>query len=249
MTNYFPLNVLLLLAVLMFNVSSLSAQVYELRTYTTMAGKLDNLHNRFRDHTVALFAKHSMKSLGYWQPLAAEKNTLIYVLEHDSEAAAKQSWKAFLADPGWQKVSIVSQLDGRILARAPQSVFMQAAAFSPSDTRPAGEGVFELRSYRTHEDKLQALNSRFQPHTMAIFDRFGMTSVAYWHPLAQPEASDTLIYMLRHDSLAAAKASWAAFLADPQWREVAGQSQLQGPILRAPPVSLYMTATDYSAIQ
>jgi len=238
-----------MLTVLLFHVGTASAQVYELRTYTTMAGKLDNLHQRFRDHTAAIFDKHGMKSVGYWQPVAGEKNTLIYVLEHASLAAAKQSWKAFSADPAWHKVSAESQLNGRILARAPESVYMQAAAFSPPYNRPAGEGVFELRTYRTHEGKLDALNSRFQDHTMAIFDRFGMTSVAYWHPLQQPGANDTLMYILRHDSLTAAKKSWAAFIADPQWKTVAAQSQLQGPILRARPESVYMTATDYSVIQ
>jgi len=234
---------------MLFNISTASAQVYELRTYTTMAGKLDKLHRRFRDHTVAIFDKHGMKSVGYWQPVEGEENTLIYVLEHASLAAAKKSWQAFSADPAWHKVSKESQLDGRILARAPESVYMQAAAFSPSYDKPATEGVFELRTYKTHADKMGALNSRFQDHTTAIFDRFGMTSVAYWHPLQQPGADDTLIYILRHDSLAAAKKSWAGFIADPQWKTVAAQSQLHGPILRARPESVYMTATDYSAIQ
>jgi hypothetical protein len=252
MTNKYALTtgaLLLILAMLMANASTATAQVYELRTYTTMAGKLDNLQRRFRDHTVAILTKHGMKSVGYWRPLAEQNNTLIYVLEHSSQAAATLSWQAFLADPAWQQVSKESQLSGRILAQAPESVFMQAAAFSPSYVKPAQPGVFELRTYRTHADKLSALNRRFQEHTIAIFNRFGMTSVAYWHPLQQPEASDTLIYILRHDSLAAAKTSWAAFLADSQWQQVAAQSQLAGPILRARPESVFMTATDYSAIQ
>ena len=34
--------------------------VFELRTYVTNPGKLDNLNARFRDHTVALFKKHGI---------------------------------------------------------------------------------------------------------------------------------------------------------------------------------------------
>ncbi|MFT5579848.1 MAG: hypothetical protein ACI9WS_002608, partial [Paraglaciecola psychrophila] len=57
MTNKYALTtgaLLLILAMLMANASTATAQVYELRTYTTMAGKLDNLQRRFRDHTVAI---------------------------------------------------------------------------------------------------------------------------------------------------------------------------------------------------
>jgi NIPSNAP protein len=79
-------------------------RVFELRTYTASAGNLGALHARFRDHTVALFAKHGMQQIGYWSPLPGEKgadNTLIYLLAHRSKAAAEASFQAFRADPDW----------------------------------------------------------------------------------------------------------------------------------------------------
>ena len=68
-----------------------AADVYELRTYTTHEGKLENLNARFRDHTVRLFKKHGMESVGYWVPTAEpkSKNTLIYVIKHKSRDAAQ----------------------------------------------------------------------------------------------------------------------------------------------------------------
>ncbi|MEJ6717977.1 MAG: NIPSNAP family protein, partial [Akkermansiaceae bacterium] len=62
------------------------ADVFELRTYTTNEDKLDALNARFRDHTVSLFKKHGIESLGYWVPTDDEKskNTLIYVIKHKS---------------------------------------------------------------------------------------------------------------------------------------------------------------------
>ena len=92
--------------------------VYELRTYVTNPGKLDNLNARFRDHTVDLFKKHGIESVGYWVPTDGEssKNTLIYVIKHESRDAAKASWKAFVSDPAWKKVARESQVDGKILA-------------------------------------------------------------------------------------------------------------------------------------
>jgi len=67
------------------------SHVYELRTYTAADGKLDALKARFRDHTITIFNKHQMKSIGYWVPQDAplSQNTLIYILEHPSREAAK----------------------------------------------------------------------------------------------------------------------------------------------------------------
>ena len=109
-----------------------AGKVYELRTYTAPEGKLTNLQARFRDHTIRIFNKHSMKSVGYWVPQDApnSQNTLIYILEHSSRDAAKKNWADFQADPEWKKVSAESQVDGPIVSKV-VSVFMDATDYSP----------------------------------------------------------------------------------------------------------------------
>ncbi len=241
---------LLFMATLM---NAASADVFELRTYTTNDGKLDNLNARFRDHTIGLFDRHGMTSVGYWVPTKAPEsdNTLIYVLKHKSRNAAKASWKAFLADPEWKKVAKESQVDGQILAKSPESVFMNATDYSPefSSSESSDGTVFELRIYRTNEDKLTNLDARFRDHTMDLFTKHGMQSVAYWHPVEKPYSDDTLIYIIRHASDKAAATSWDAFRNDPEWTKVARESQIDGMILRESPESTYMKATDYSLIK
>ncbi len=103
-----------------------SERVYELRTYTTLPGRLPALHKRFADHTLKLFEKHGMKNEGYWTPTdeKLKDTTLIYIISHDSLEAAEKSWAAFIADPDWQKVRAASEVDGKILAKAPDKVFM-----------------------------------------------------------------------------------------------------------------------------
>jgi hypothetical protein len=225
--------------------------VFELRTYTTNEGKLEALNARFRDHTVKLFKKHGIESVGYWVPTDEKrsKNTLIYVIRHKSRDAAKASWKAFGGDPEWNKVAKESQKDGRILAKGPDSVYMDAADYSPAwKNGDAGEDdVFELRIYKAAEGKLSKLDARFRDHTIKIFSRHGMKSVAYWHPSDEPDSKDSLIYIIKHDSRAAAKASWKAFSADPAWKKAAKESGVGR--LAKPPESIYMKATDYSAIR
>ncbi len=111
-----------------------NARVYELRTYTTLPGRLPALNKRFSEHTLKLFEKHGMKSEMYWVPTdeARKDNTLIYVLSHESQDAADKSWKAFQADADWIKVREASEMDGKILAKAPDRVFMRRSDYSPA---------------------------------------------------------------------------------------------------------------------
>jgi hypothetical protein len=106
-------------------------RVYELRTYTTHPGKLDALNARFRDHTVKLFDKHGMKSIGYWVPQddPQKKNTLIYVISHESRDAAKKSWDAFRNDPVWIAAREASEKDGKIVEKV-EAVFMDPTDYS-----------------------------------------------------------------------------------------------------------------------
>jgi hypothetical protein len=231
--------------------SSSFGDVFELRTYTTNEGKLENLNARFRDHTVGLFKKHGIESVGYWVPTDGEKskNTLIYVIKHKSRDAAKASWKAFGSDPEWQKVAKQSQKDGKILAKRPESVYMEVTDYSPTwkNGSTDDDDVFELRIYKAAEGKLGKLDARFRDHTVRLFDKHGMKSVAYWHPTDEPDSKDNLIYIIKHDSRDAAKKSWQAFIADPEWKKAAKESGVGR--LAKPPAATYMKATDYSAIR
>ena len=108
-------------------------KVYELRTYTAPDGKLPLLQKRFRDHTIRIFNNHNMKSVGYWVPqdAPAKDNTLVYIISHDSREAAKKNWADFLADPEWRKVSAESEANGRLIAGAPMTVYLDPTTYSP----------------------------------------------------------------------------------------------------------------------
>ena len=89
-----------------------AARLFEMRTYTTTRGNLPALHSRFSNHTLKLFAKHGMTSLGYFQPVLgqpAADETLLYFLAHKDAAAAGKSWDGFRADPEWVAVKKASE--------------------------------------------------------------------------------------------------------------------------------------------
>jgi hypothetical protein len=104
------------------------ARTYELRTYVTEPGRMDVLLDRFRSHTVALFARHGMTSIGYWVA-AKDRDTLVYLLAHDDPRAAAESWKAFRADPEWHAVKAESEKDGPIV-RSVTSTLLEPTDFS-----------------------------------------------------------------------------------------------------------------------
>ena len=107
------------------------SRVFELRTYTCYDGKLDALKARFRDHTIRIFKKHGIESVGYFVPQDGErsKNTLIYILAHPSREAATKNWADFVADPEWKKVAAESEANGKIVQKI-ESVFMEPTEFS-----------------------------------------------------------------------------------------------------------------------
>src|SRR4051812_17833221 len=105
--------------------------VYELRLYHAKEGKIDALKARFGDHTDALFKRHNMKSIGYWQPQDApsSQNLFIYILEHPSRADAEKNWAAFQADPDWKKVKADSEVNGPLVDHIDR-YFMDPTRFS-----------------------------------------------------------------------------------------------------------------------
>ncbi len=109
------------------------SRCFEIRTYTAAPGKLEELHARFRNHTMKLFKKHGMDVVGFWGPTDKEKgseNTLVYVMSFPSREARDKAWRAFASDPEWQKARSESEKNGR-LAEKVDSVILMATDYSP----------------------------------------------------------------------------------------------------------------------
>ena len=110
-------------------------RVFELRTYTTPPGKLEDLNARFRNHTVKLFAKHGMENVVYWTKTPDQKDantTLIYLLAHKDKAAAKKSFDSFRQDADWLKARTESEKNGSLtVPNGVKSEFLVPTDYSP----------------------------------------------------------------------------------------------------------------------
>ena len=108
--------------------------------------------------------------------------------------------------------------------------------------------VYELRTYTCNEGKLPDLLKRFREHTMTIFERHHMHNVGYWIPADEPRHSNTLIYIIWHDSRQAAEENWKAFRDDPEWQKVSKASEENGKIVTHVD-SVFMSPTDFSQMK
>ena len=105
--------------------------IYEYRVYEAIPGKLPELHNRFRDHTLGIFERHGMVNVGYWTPSVGDyTDRLVYILAHESAEARQRSWEAFYVDPEWQRVKAESEANGPLVSRIFNSLL------APTDYSP-----------------------------------------------------------------------------------------------------------------
>jgi hypothetical protein len=125
---------------------------------------------------------------------------------------------------------------------------MAASISIPSAVAQEHGRVFELRTYTCNEGKLPDLLARFRNHTTRLFEKHGMTNIAYWVPQDSPAHENTLVYVIAHASREAAKKNWDEFRNDPEWQKVQKDSEANGKIVNKVE-SVFMDAADFSPMK
>ena len=116
--------------------SAATPRLFELRTYTSNPGKLEDIHNRFRNHTMKIFTRLGMTNVLYWRPVdgqAGMENKMIYLMAYPNAAARGQAWRDFINDAEWKTVSTESEKNGALLANPGGVVSVQ---LTPTDYSP-----------------------------------------------------------------------------------------------------------------
>jgi hypothetical protein len=238
-----------------FMSSAKDMRCFELRTYTAAPGKLEDLHTRFRNHTLRLFEKHGMQNIGYWVPMDKDgkpENKLVFLLAYPSREAREKAWSAFQNDPDWKAAAKSSEANGPLVSKV-ENPYLEATDYSPDikTSKSATPRLFELRIYKTPAGRLDDLHARFRDHTIGLFSKHGMSHLGYWTPMDAKHGKDnTLIYILAHKDREAAAASFATFRKDPDWvaARKASEEKAGGSLTLATDgvTSIFMTPTDYS---
>jgi hypothetical protein len=133
-----------------------------------------------------------------------------------------------------------------VLTALPLAALLPEALINAAAAAPASSTiVYELRVYHANEGKLDALLARFRDHTIKLFTKHHMKSIAYWTPTDDPAKTNTLIYILEHPSREAAKTNWKAFEDDEEWKAVRAKSEENGKLVDHVD-STYMALTAFS---
>lgn len=127
-----------------------------------------------------------------------------------------------------------------LLAFAP---LLALASAAPAAEKEKDARVYEMRTYYAPAGKLDALHARFKDHTMKLFEKHGITNVAYFTPVDNTE--NKLVYFVSYPSKAARAEAWKAFLADADWKKAHAESEKDGKLVDKIE-SRFLTTTDYS---
>jgi hypothetical protein len=105
--------------------------LYEYRVYDVAPGRMPDLHERFRKHTLGLFARHGITPVAFFIPeIGGATDQLTYIVSFETWAAREKAWAEFLADPEWRKVKADSESSGPLVVRIRNSVY------TPTDYSP-----------------------------------------------------------------------------------------------------------------
>jgi hypothetical protein len=104
--------------------------IYEHRAYYVLPGRKKALLDRFANHTMALFDRHGIQVLGFWETEIGDSTEVIYICAYPSIEHRMKAWAAFRADPEWQAAAKKSEEDGPIVARV-ESRILTPTTFSP----------------------------------------------------------------------------------------------------------------------
>lgn len=105
--------------------------IYEYRVYDVAPGRMEDLHNRFRNYTLELYAKHGIKVIAFFTSVIGESSDrLTYILAFDNLDHREKAWASFFADPDWQRVYRESNANGQLVLRFKNRIF------KPTDYSP-----------------------------------------------------------------------------------------------------------------
>jgi hypothetical protein len=110
-----------------------SGRIFELRRYesnnaTTLGSKI----KMFESGEIAIFQRLGMRPVFFAETIVgARMPNLVYMLSYDDLAAREKLWKAFGADPEWQKIRVIpGNTDAEIVSHISNSL-LQPLPFSP----------------------------------------------------------------------------------------------------------------------
>jgi hypothetical protein len=103
------------------------------------------------------------------------------------------------------------------------------------------QSYYEMRTYTCHPNKRPDLIARFKNHTIKLFNKHGIKSVAYFIP--SDTVQNSLTFILQYPSEQSRDILWNHFANDPEWKAAAAKSEANGKLV-AKVDQTFMTMAD-----
>jgi hypothetical protein len=253
--------------------------LYEFRSYVSEPGRQSDVLKLIASSGVEYMSKHNIKLVAAWTPEDPSDERVFTLLSHKDKASCDAAWTAFQNDGGWKEAVQKSVVNGKKPVQSFERIFLTENDYSPELlVKQVGNRVFELRTYIASKGNLAALNARFRNHTLKLFEKHGMTNIAYWSvrdgetltceklleavaPIGKaaskadpntPAAGNSLVYFISHASSQAAKQSFEQFAKDADWDKARKESEAKagGSLTVANGVkSLFLKPTAFSPLR
>jgi hypothetical protein len=113
--------------------ASRPARIFELRTYEAPNDKaLARKIKMFGDGEIAIFRRSGMLTVFFAQTIVGSRMpNLTYMLAYDDLAARDKTWRAFSADPEWQKLRATPGLSDAEIVNNISNAILRPLPFSP----------------------------------------------------------------------------------------------------------------------
>jgi hypothetical protein len=112
----------------------------------------------------------------------------------------------------------------------PLSLILSLFIFIQIATHAQVDKYYEMRTYQCHEGKRPDLIKRFENHTLELFKKHGIESIAYFVPNSENE--EKLTFIIAYPSKDSRDELWNNFITDPEWITASKASEENGPIVQ-----------------
>ena len=230
-------------------------QLLELRRVHLRQGQMVTRYQEYaKTALVPALNRAGVKPVGAFNVAVGPDSPTVYLLLPHSSAESMLTLTSRLNDDAeYQKAGAAFRAlpasDPPYLRR--ESSLMTTFAGAPTLDPPSGANavpsrVFELRTYKSHNDRAGAKKiEMFEKGEFPIFRRDGLTWVFFGKDVVG-NTLPSLTYMLVFANLAAYDKAWATFRDDPDWVKLRGLPEYQDIVSTIDKVLL--RPTDYSQI-
>ena len=208
--------------------ASSGREYYELRFYHLRRGTQPKWTDDFLENAaIPAWNRLGIGPVGVFRVTIGPQNPSVYVLLPSKSPEPLVSAESRLAAAGGM-ANAAAFWDATATAPAfirQESSLLLAFETFPKLEVPAGVAekrprIFELRTYESHSKKANLKKiEMFNQGEITIFRRTGLRPVFFGESLIGSRLPN-LTYMLVFDDLAAREKTWAAFVADPEWKKL-----------------------------